>query len=120
MFTIVALEGCPYSMQSDDTLKTLSIPHKTIWVNSNTKQKYQRAEYSTFPQITFKEAGGHQIWVGGNDQLQALRNLAMKLGPQVKCKSLFNSQVVEKLKDMGYEKADIYFPLIALIQAQTL
>ena len=78
MFYIVALQGCHYSLEAVNIIKSYkNIENKIEWVSQDNKHKYKQ-KLSTFPQIYFcyKKNDGkeNKVLIGGCDNLKQILN----------------------------------------------
>jgi len=63
---IILLENCPYSIALNNLIKTSNIPNKSIWINSNEKNKYKTEHINTFPQIYLNKFNSKENLVFNN------------------------------------------------------
>lgn len=99
MFSVIALQDCPYSEQAVKILE--NIPQSKIkWVTQDNKSSYKKGDRQTFPQISYLVKGKsktHEIYIGGLHDLQELL------------------EVVQHLKEKNYD-AKIIAPLLHLLK----
>ena len=70
-FKLVSLEGCPYSMASEDLFVNNKIKHELVKVKYNDKMKYKTDSINTFPQIYLKKKYSKgSLLVGGYDDIK--------------------------------------------------
>jgi glutaredoxin len=68
----IMLENCPYSINADKIIKQYNLPHKILWIDNNSKNKYVNNMIQTFPQIYLKKNNSNQhLLLGGHDDLLA-------------------------------------------------
>lgn len=84
MFYIIALEGCPYSLDAVQLFEQISdsengsgkpqLKYKVQWVSQNEKEKYKTTVRQTFPQIFYVISHGssssstkanQKLYIGG-------------------------------------------------------
>jgi glutaredoxin len=70
-YTIISLEGCPYSMGAEELFEKSSAKFEIKRISYENKEKY-KSDMNTFPQIHYERSNGDKILVGG---LSDLKNL---------------------------------------------
>jgi len=71
IYTIISLDGCPYSQAAEELFEKSSAKFKIKRISHDDKENY-KSEMNTFPQIHYKRSNGSKILVGG---LSDLKNL---------------------------------------------
>ena len=82
MFFIVALEGCPYSLECVNNMQKLNLSPQVTWASYHNKQQYKSPKIQTFPQVSFKVLHRGKetlVHVGGNDDFQRLLETSQNL-----------------------------------------
>ena len=71
----IMLENCPYSINADKIIKQYNLPHKILWIDNNSKNKYVNNMIQTFPQIYLKKENAmNSLLLGGYTELQNFMN----------------------------------------------
>jgi len=67
---IICLENCSFSLNALNILKSLNIPHKVYYIDTNSKELYKNNLLSTYPQIFLKKRNSKgNLLLGGHDDL---------------------------------------------------
>jgi len=112
-FKLVSLEGCPYSMASEELFLNNKIKHELVKVKQNDKIKYKTEKINTFPQIYLKKKYSNgSLLIGGYDDIKEYYDFINSTNQ--------NSNVINKFKDLVDKKIENISEKSALRIAQLL
>jgi glutaredoxin len=64
----ILLEACPYSISTNNLLKTHKLPSNIIWIKHEEKEKFKTEQINTFPQIYLCKINTKgNLLLGGHD-----------------------------------------------------
>ena len=80
MFFVIALKGCPYSIECVKQMNIMKLNPQVTWIDSTNKHQYKTQGFDTFPQITFRVLNNQNktinIFIGGYNDFQNLITLS--------------------------------------------